>query len=146
MVSIACLAVSADGRVGNPDYAGGMKRGEGRVVMRIVEENGKPRAIRFQAYDVLVRCESADRRRRITEGARTMALQAGRRFHGEFHGLLSYEEFFAIKGRLRGGGRASGTFLYYLNRHDGAGETDVFDSECSTAGEVRWKATKVDRR
>ncbi len=132
-IAVATTTLAIGQGAGERSYEGTLAADASTLIgVTIGFEGGRGQAAAFEAENVPVLCEGETTARRdflpITAKFEDTQTFEGRRYNPPSE--AGARQLFKVKGRLLGGGRASG-FLFY------------FDEECSTDGLVRWTAARV---
>ena len=130
-VVTATLAIGHDG-AGERLYQGTLSADASTLIRVTVSDEGRGQRAVFEAQNVPVLCADETTARReflpITAKFENTKSFEGRRYNPPSE--AGARQLFKMRGRLMGGGRATG-FLFY------------FDEDCSTDGLLRWTAERV---
>lgn len=132
-IAVTSAAMAIGQATGERSYEGTLAADSSTLIaVTITLQAGRGQAASFEAENVPVLCEDETAARReflpITAQFESRRAFEGRRYNPPSE--AGARQLFKVKGRLLGGGRASG-FLFY------------FDEECSTDGLLRWTAARV---
>jgi hypothetical protein len=137
LIVLAPTSVGA-ATLGKPDYRGDGQGGS-TVAFRLATSDGERIAV-FKAREVELFCEDLTQQR-INLAPIKVPFRGGR-FETENYSLEpnGEESFYEIKGRLRGGGRATGSLQYVSDPVNPPGSAAPPDCTSQT---VDWKAHRV---
>jgi len=115
-------------------------------VVRLAVHNEDQAQVTFDATHVAVWCEGAADPQPVDFPSTTVRLRKSGFFEGRQRSLASggLLRLFKFEGRLLEGGRAKGFVFYFSDPLDQS--ADENEAECSTAGLLRWRATRTARK